>query len=73
MTFRYIIAGDNDRAIAIHSDKNWNEMHDYVRQQSRFLHKDSHVRVFTMGVTELVNPKVMTPTDFVNYCPYLIP
>jgi hypothetical protein len=69
---RYIICANGNKAIAVHSDLNWMEFTDYVRENSKPIHEDGTDRLFKIGMMEFVNPEVMSPNDFGNYCPYLI-
>jgi hypothetical protein len=70
--FKYIIRGNNYRALAVHSDLGLLAMQDYVRKYSRKLHEDSTARVFTWGSLDLVDPVVYTAGDFVDHLPALI-
>ena len=69
----YIIHGAGMKAVAVHSDMNFIEFGDYVRENSTKLHEDGRDSVFRIGFTvEIVNPMVSSPKDFGNFCPYLI-
>jgi hypothetical protein len=48
------------------------EMVEYVRRNSVKLHPEGYETVFRIGIIELVDPVVMTPNDFANFCPYLL-
>lgn len=70
--FRYIIRGNGNIAVPVHSDMDLLAMRDYVRENSESIHVNSFDRVFRLGVIELVNPEVMTVDDFADTTPYLI-
>lgn len=70
--FKYIIKGNNSKAIACRSEMNLFELQGYVRLHSKKLHPEGFETVFHIGAIELVDPKVMTPEDFVNFCPYIM-
>jgi hypothetical protein len=70
--FKYIIAGDGYRALAVHSEMNMIELQNYVRRASHRLHSDGHDLVFRWGTLDLVNPRVMMYGDFVDTSPAII-
>lgn len=70
--YKYVIVGNGYKAMAIHSDMLWNELQDYVRFHSKKIHKDSHDTVFSWGVIDFVNPKVMLLSEFGDTMPALI-
>lgn len=70
--FKYIIKGDHRKALAVHSGMNWLEFTDYVRKRSVKLHPDGSDRVFRWGGVELVNPEVMSMSDYIDFLPALI-
>jgi hypothetical protein len=72
VTFKYVIAGNGCKAIAVHSGLNLPDMQDYIREKSKKFHEDGDDRVFRMGAIELVNPIVYCANDFADRLPYLI-
>lgn len=69
--FKYILTGDGYMATPIHSEMNFLEMEDYIRQVSRPSTKREKP-CFQLGVWELINPKVMSVNDYANRLPILI-
>jgi hypothetical protein len=70
--FKYIIKGEQRKALAVHSDLNWLEFSEYIRVRSVKFHKDGTDTVFRWGGVEIINPKVMSAGDFVDFLPALI-
>lgn len=72
MQFTYVLVANGGKAFAIKSDYNWLEMDEYLHRHCKPLHPDSTDRVFKWGITDYINPKIMSLNDFGNYCPALI-
>ena len=70
--WKYILYGQGMKAMAVHSSLNYQEFCDFIRENSRKLHKDGSDVVFQWGVQEFVNPKVFMRDSFVDYLPALI-
>lgn len=74
MIFKYVIAGNGSKAIAVHSSMNLSEFTAFVRNKSRKIHPDGNDVVFShgLGVVELVNPVVFMGSDFGDHLPHMI-
>lgn len=72
MNYKYIIAGDGNMAVAVHSGMNWMDFAEYVRVSSKKLHPKGRDRVFRLGGIELVNPIVYSPSEFADHLPHLL-
>jgi hypothetical protein len=72
MIFKYIVAGNGSKAVAVHSSLNLTDMSEYVRVRSKRVCEDGNDTVFNIGVIKLVNPRVYCPSDFADFSPYLI-
>ena len=70
--FKYVIRAEGCMAVAVHSDMNFLEFEEYVREHSEKFHPKGRDTLFRIGVIELVNPVVMMASDFVNFSPFLI-
>ena len=70
--FRYILRANGSMAVAIRSEMNYLEFAEYIRSNSSRLHKHSNDRIFRLGTQEFINPEVMSPNDFAEFCPYII-
>jgi len=70
--FRYVLTGNGCKAVPVHSDLNYTEMCDYIREHSSNLHPDGHETIFRIGIIEFVNPQVRMVDDFADSGPYLI-
>ena len=69
---KYILTGNRCKAIAIRSSLNCMEIKDYVRENSHKLHPEGDDVVFKVGMIEFINPQVMSPGDFADFCPHFI-
>ena len=75
--FYYIVIGDTPagypRAAApFKTPMNHLEFEKYIGRNSRLLHESGKDRVFMLGTTQFVNPRIVFAEDFKNYCPYII-
>ena len=75
--FYYIIVGDTPSgyprgAAAVKSNLNYIQFKDYIDSKTEKLHESGKDRIFRLGAIDFVNPKIMFPEDFKNYCPYII-
>jgi hypothetical protein len=71
--FNYIIAGEGSVGIPVKSEMLPDKLADYIRAHSRRLHpKGNDVVCYLFSVEGLVNPRVMSPNDYANYCPFIL-
>ena len=70
MKYKYVIRGDYGRAIVVHSDLDFEEFKEFFyKNYVEKLHEKSYETVFVYGAMEFIDPIVMLPEEFVDYCP----
>lgn len=69
--FNYIIRGAGYKAITVKSDLNFLEFKEEIRRMTKLIHPQGTDHVLTFMGVELVNPKVMMMSDFVEDMPFL--
>jgi hypothetical protein len=72
MMFKYVIRAEGNMALVVQTEMNWLEFPEYIRKRTRKLHPKGHDTVYRYGVTEFINPVVMTLEDYANFCPALM-
>ena len=71
-TYKYVIVGDGNVAMAVKSDLPLDEFREKIRKQSKKTHPKGRDTVWVWGPTEFINPRVMTPEGFADDCPALL-
>jgi hypothetical protein len=69
--FKYIIRADGYMATAVHSEKNWFEMVDFIREVSKPRNK-REMPCLMVGCHEFINPVVMSVDDYANWLALLM-
>lgn len=72
MKYKYILRAEGRVGIAIHSDLSMSEMQNYIRSKSKKFHPKGNDTYITLGVTDYINPEIMSVEDYANFNPYLI-
>jgi len=69
MIFKYVLTGNGEKAMPVHSERTYAELEAFIRKNCK---QEDGETVFIFGTSKFVNPKIKLPGEFVESTPAIL-